>query len=43
MVSDSGAVSDYAKRFSIWTFTDTCWQLKYHQGTPCSPFELEQD
>ncbi|QUJ70453.1 DUF4440 domain-containing protein (plasmid) [Photobacterium sp. GJ3] len=40
MVSASGEVSDYAKRCSIWVFTGTCWQLKYHQGTPCAPFKL---
>tara|TARA_R110002167_G_scaffold10266_16_gene47424 strand:+ start:1061 stop:1441 length:381 start_codon:yes stop_codon:yes gene_type:complete len=39
----SGDVSDYAKRCSIWAFTGTCWQLKYHQGTPCSAFELLQN
>lgn len=40
LVTEFGDVSDYAKRCSIWAFTGTCWQLKYHQGTPCSAFEL---
>ena len=40
LITESGDVSDYAKRCSIWAFTGTCWQLKYHQGTPCSAFEL---
>ncbi len=43
LVSEFGEVSDFAKRRSIWAFTGTCWQLKYHQGTPCSPFELEHN
>lgn len=40
LVSESGEVSDYAKRCSIWTFTGTCWKLRYHQGTQCEPFKL---
>ncbi|EHJ9990606.1 TPA: DUF4440 domain-containing protein [Vibrio parahaemolyticus] len=43
LVSEFGEVSDFAKRCSIWVFTGTCWQLKYHQGTPCSPFDLEHN
>lgn len=42
LVGEAGEISEYAKRCSIWVFTGTCWQLKYHQGTPCSSFELEQ-
>ncbi|MFA0325078.1 DUF4440 domain-containing protein [Vibrio splendidus] len=42
IVDEAGEVSGYAKRCSIWVFTGTSWQLKYHQGTPCSPFKLEQ-
>ncbi|PML76025.1 DUF4440 domain-containing protein [Enterovibrio norvegicus] len=41
IVAPSGEISDYAKRCSIWAFTGTCWQLKYHQGTPCPAFELK--
>ncbi len=40
LLAPSGEISDYAKRCSIWAFTGTCWQLKYHQGTPCPAFEL---
>ena len=40
LVAASGEISDFAKRCSIWVFTGTCWQLKYHQGTPCPAFEL---
>ncbi|MGR5414245.1 DUF4440 domain-containing protein [Vibrio astriarenae] len=42
IIDEIGEVSGYAKRSSIWVFTGTSWQLKYHQGTPCLPFELEQ-
>ena len=41
VVDETGQVSDYAKRCSIWAFTGLYWQLKYHQGTPCPPFELK--
>lgn len=39
-IAPSGEISDYAKRCSIWVFTGSCWQLKYHQGTPCPALEL---
>lgn len=32
--------SHFAKRSSIWVLNGTQWQLKYHQGTACEPFEL---
>jgi hypothetical protein len=41
LVNESGEASDFAKRCSIWAFTGSGWQLKYHQGTPCEPFDLE--
>lgn len=41
VVYEKGHVSDYAKRCSIWTLINDLWQLQYHQGTPCQPFELE--
>ncbi|EGR3254584.1 DUF4440 domain-containing protein [Vibrio parahaemolyticus] len=40
LITPSGEITDYAKRCSIWVFTGTCWQLKYHQGTPCPAFDL---
>ncbi|SON51825.1 DUF4440 domain-containing protein [Vibrio tapetis] len=43
LVDDSGEASEYAKRSSIWVFTGICWQLKFHQGTPCLPFEIGHD
>lgn len=41
-ISKTGAISAYTKRSSIWVFTGQCWQMKYHQGTPCEAFELQQ-
>lgn len=35
LVNETGELSDFAKRCSIWIFTGSCWQLKYHQATPC--------
>lgn len=40
LVSPNGEIGGYAKRASIWAFTGSNWQMKYHQGTPCAPFEL---
>jgi len=35
-----GGYSDYAKRSSVWVFNESCWQMIYHQGTPCEAFEI---
>ena len=35
-----GKLNEFAKRSSIWINNDEQWQLKYHQGTPCPPFEI---
>ncbi len=43
IIDGPGEITGYAKRCSIWIFTGKSWQLKYHQGTPCSPFKLVQD
>lgn len=40
LVSESGEVSNYAKRSSIWVFTGQHWQMKYHQGTACNAFKV---
>jgi hypothetical protein len=40
-VDECGVVSHFAKRSSIWVLTGLQWQMKYHQGTSCEPFELE--
>lgn len=37
-VDSSGSKSDFAKRASIWVLVGDNWQMKYHQGTPCSEF-----
>ncbi|USD64033.1 nuclear transport factor 2 family protein [Vibrio sp. SCSIO 43136] len=38
--SESGELSGFAKRSSIWVNCDDSWQLRYHQGTACEPFDL---
>lgn len=39
-VDELGKSSHFAKRSSVWVLNGTQWQLKYHQGTACEPFEL---
>ena len=39
LIDDSGQVSNFTKRSSIWVLVGELWQLKYHQGTPCDAFE----
>lgn len=41
-VSTDGDISSFAKRSSVWVFSGSGWQMKYHQGTPCDAFELKQ-
>ena len=40
LMTACGEVSGHARRCSIWTSTGSSWQLIYHQGTPCAPFDL---
>ena len=42
-VNERGEISDFAKRSSIWVLKGGQWQLKYHQGTPCQPFDIKKD
>lgn len=41
LIDDSGKVSNFTKRSSIWVLVGELWQLKYHQGTPCDIFEIK--
>ncbi|CAM3043967.1 DUF4440 domain-containing protein [Vibrio neptunius] len=41
-IDANGNASLFTKRASIWVFTGEKWQLKYHQGTPCEPFRIEE-
>ncbi|WP_440056599.1 DUF4440 domain-containing protein (plasmid) [Pseudoalteromonas sp. T1lg65] len=41
VVSGLGQVNYFAKRSSVWIRNNAYWQLRYHQGTPCEPFELQ--
>lgn len=38
-VDESGAISTFTQRSSIWIFIGEYWQMQYHQGTPCERFE----
>ncbi|GAL35307.1 hypothetical protein JCM19240_3677 [Vibrio maritimus] len=41
LIDDSGQISNFAKRSSIWVLVGELWQLKYHQGTPCDILEIK--
>jgi len=38
-----GNYSDFCKRVSIWVLNNEQWQMKYHQGTPCETFEIDEN
>lgn len=31
----------YSQRNSIWKLNEGVWQMWFHQGTPCEPFEID--
>ncbi len=37
-VNTQGELSHHALRSSLWQFTETGWQLRFHQGTPIATF-----
>ncbi len=37
-IGTEGQLTHYAARSSLWQFTDTGWQLRFHQGTPVPAF-----
>jgi len=41
--SSDNSYKRFAKRSSIWIENNGKWQILYHQGTPCSPFEIIND
>ncbi|MFT6908418.1 MAG: hypothetical protein ACJAS1_005119 [Oleiphilaceae bacterium] len=41
VVKPTGEYYSFAKRSSIWVKSDSLWQMKYHQGTYCDPFEIK--
>ena len=41
LTDQSGTLSRYAKRSSIWCNNDGHWQMIFHQGTPTEPFEKQ--
>jgi hypothetical protein len=38
-IGTEGQLTHHAARSSLWQFTDTGWQLRFHQGTPVAAFE----
>ncbi|WP_299020116.1 nuclear transport factor 2 family protein [uncultured Photobacterium sp.] len=42
-IDDSGDYNHFAKRSSIWVLNGQQWQMKYHQGTVCEPFEIKTE
>jgi hypothetical protein len=40
LLKPTGEYSCFVKRSSIWVKSDGQWQMKYHQGTNCGPFEI---
>ena len=43
MVDAQGEFSRYALRASVWQYSDSRWQMRFHQGTPTSPFTKASD
>lgn len=41
-IDEHGGASEYTKRSSIWVLNEIGWQMRYHQGTPCEPYELKK-
>lgn len=40
-IDSDGSYNHYAKRSSIWVKDQNHWKMKYHQGTRCKPFPIE--
>ncbi|WP_413662860.1 DUF4440 domain-containing protein [Microbulbifer sp. CNSA002] len=38
-----GEYKGFCKRSSIWVRSKGQWQMKFHQGTPCQEFKLEDN
>lgn len=41
-VDELGARSHYTNRSSLWKCSNSVWQVVFHQGTPCGPFDVER-
>jgi hypothetical protein len=37
-INAQGELSCYALRSSVWQFSESGWQMRFHQATPCAPF-----
>ena len=40
IITAANQVPKYSLRSSLWHKTSLGWQMSFHQGTPCSPFIL---
>jgi hypothetical protein len=38
-IANDGSLTHFTNRTSIWQLTDCVWRVRFHQGTPCEPFE----
>ena len=38
-IEDGGSLIQFTTRMSLWQLADRVWQVRFHQGTPCAPFE----
>lgn len=38
-VESDGSLANFTNRMSLWQLADGVWQIRFHQGTPCAPFE----
>jgi hypothetical protein len=36
-----GKLDRFSLRVTVWQRTDSSWQMRFHQGTPTTPYELE--
>ncbi|BCE01830.1 DUF4440 domain-containing protein [Marinicellulosiphila megalodicopiae] len=41
IIGSDGQLTSFAIRTSIWINKNNNWTMKYHQGTPCSAFEIK--
>jgi hypothetical protein len=38
-IEESGSLSRFVSRISVWQATESGWRLRFHQGTPTTAFE----
>lgn len=40
-IGEDGAVAAHTLRSSLWQRSGDRWQMRFHQGTPTTPFDLD--